>query len=246
MDHRTYRPDVDGLRAVSIILVLLFHTGEVLTGGFVGVDVFFVISGFLITSLIKREIDEGRFSLRRFWIRRVRRILPASIGCVLGTLALSGIVMLPTDFEETAKSAIASVTAVANVYFWRDGGYFAGPSDQEPFLHFWSLAVEEQFYLCYPPFLFLAAKLRRVSLFQCLLCLGVLSFLLSVWGVANKPVASFYLLPTRAWELAVGGLLAFAPKREFPRIGRELSGVAGLLMILLAGASLGSRSCSWD
>ena len=204
------------------------------SGGYVGVDVFFVISGFLITSLVKREIDEERFSLHNFWVRRVRRILPASVACILGTLALSSFVMLPSDFEDVARSGVASSLAFANVFFWMEGkgGYFSGPSDEYPLLHFWSLAVEVQFYLFYPVLLLGLAKLRRISVVQFLVGAAVISFSLNVWGVMNRPSATFYLLPTRAWELLAGGLLAVLPGPKFSRTYRELIALGGFIMIV--------------
>lgn len=229
-----YRPDIDGLRAVSVLLVILFHMDGIISGGYVGVDVFFVISGFLISSLLIRELDEGRFTFKNFWIRRIRRILPASLACILGSLVIACVVMLPDDLVAAAKSAIASALAVANVFFWRDGGYFAGPSDVKPLLHFWSLAVEEQFYLFYPIFLFVISRVRKVSLFQILSICAAGSLLLSIWGVFNKPSATFFLLPTRAWELLLGGMLAAAPVKQVSKVGREVLSCSGLAMILIS------------
>jgi peptidoglycan/LPS O-acetylase OafA/YrhL len=229
-----YRTDIDGLRALSVLLVILFHMNGIVSGGYIGVDVFFVISGFLITSLLLREINEGKFSFQNFWIRRIRRILPASLVCILGTMAIACVVMLPSDLVAAARSAMASALAVANVFFWRDGGYFAGPSDAKPFLHFWSLSVEEQFYLFYPILLFAVSRFRKISVFQILLFGAVGSFLLSVWGVANKPSATFFLLPTRAWELLLGGMLAAAPAIQVKQSARDFMSLAGLAMIVIS------------
>ena len=237
-----YRPDVDGLRGISVLLVLLFHTGEIVSGGFVGVDVFFVISGFLITSIICYEIQEEKFLLRKFWSKRIRRILPASLACILGTLVLSGIVMLPNDYISTAKSAFASAIACGNVFFWRDGGYFAGPSETKPFLHFWSLAVEEQFYLFYPLLLVALFRVRRASVAKILLAIAVASFVVSVLGVYYKPTATFYLLPTRAWELLIGGVLALTPVADLKRGKAELLSVLGILMILIPAFAFDSQT----
>lgn len=229
-----YRTDIDGLRAVSVLLVILFHMGGIISGGYIGVDVFFVISGFLISSLLIREFTEDSFSFKNFWIRRIRRILPASLACILGSLLIACVVMLPDDLVAAARSAIASALAVANVFFWRDGGYFAGPSDAKPLLHFWSLAVEEQFYLFYPIFLFVVSRVRKVSLFQILLLCAVCSFLVSVWGVFYKPSAAFFLLPTRAWELLLGGILAAAPPVHIKQSVREVLSFAGIGMIIIS------------
>lgn len=222
------------MRAVSIVLVLLFHTSEIVSGGFIGVDVFFVISGFLITSLIQREIGEGKFTLHNFWVRRIRRIVPAFVACVAGTLILCGIIMLPEDFEKVAESATASSVTLANLHFWQDVGYFEGPSNAKPLLHAWSLAVEEQFYLFYPILLLGLATMRRIPVFHFLSFLFVCSFLLSIWGVANYPAATFYLLPTRAWELLLGGLLVFIPPMHLRRLPSELLGLTGLSLIMFS------------
>lgn len=232
MSNFSYRADIDGLRAVSVILVVLFHTNGLVTGGYVGVDVFFVISGFLITSLVQQEILSGKFSLNNFWVRRIRRILPASVACILGTLCLCSFVMLPEDLVDAGNSAMASSVAMANVFFWRDGGYFAGPSDEKPFLHFWSLAVEEQFYLLYPMLLLGISKVKRLSVFHCLVFLCLISFALSVWGAFHRPSATFYLLPTRAWELLIGGVLATGRVIKIGRCAQELTAAIGLLLIL--------------
>ena len=229
-----YRTDIDGLRALSVLLVILFHMNGIISGGYVGVDVFFVISGFLISSLLIREVNAGNFSFQEFWIRRIRRILPASLACILGSLVIACVVMLPRDLVAAAQSAIASALAFANVFFWRDGGYFAGPSDAKPLLHFWSLAVEEQFYLFYPVFLFAVSRVKRVSLFQILFVCAIGSFFLSVWGVHNKPSATFFLLPTRAWELLLGGILAAAPPIHVKQSGREFLSFAGIGMIIIS------------
>ena len=228
-----YRRDIDGLRAISVLLVILFHAGGIVSGGYVGVDVFFVISGFLITSIIQTEVSNGTFSMRRFWARRVRRILPASIACIALTILFSAIVMLPDDFICVAESAAACCVAAGNVFFWRYGGYFAGPSETMPFLHFWSLAVEEQFYLFYPFLLYGLSKARRISTLKCLCLLAFASFILSVLSVQFKPTAGFYLLPFRAWELLIGGILATIPVSDCKEIYRQSSSLLGLCLILV-------------
>lgn len=208
----SYRPDVDGLRAIAVILVLLFHAGVGITGGFVGVDVFFVISGFLITGLILRELDAGQFSLTNFWLRRIRRIIPAATVMVVAVLAAGHVLLLPVNYADVAKSAIAQQLMAANVFFWRSHDYFHEASELKPLLHTWSLAVEEQFYLGYP---FLLMGLHRwgrraTAVALTLLCLASLAA--SVYGVQHYPKATFYLLPTRAWELLIGGLICFLPR----------------------------------
>ena len=232
MSFREYRPDIDGLRAVAVIAVILFHANLGLPGGYVGVDVFFVISGFLITSLILQELSTGRFSLAGFWDRRIRRIFPASAVVISCTLAVGVALLLPTDLKELVKSAMAQMVLGANVFFWRNSGYFDGPAELKPLLHTWSLAVEEQFYLGFPLLLIACRRLshRRMQLVLC--ALFVISFLLSVAGTYVRPIPTFYLLPTRAWELMCGALLATASS------GRRISQRAAEPLSWLALASI--------
>lgn len=210
-----YRREIDGLRAIAVVPVVLFHAGLGATGGFVGVDVFFVISGFLITSLIVKDLEAGTFTLAGFWERRIRRIVPALACLILITLMAGWIVLLPSDYAALGRSAFFQGLFAANIYFWRNSGYFDGAAEEQPLLHTWSLAVEEQFYLVFPLFmvgLFALPRLRSRGVLLVLfgLCIG-LSLAVSVWGVDNRPVATFYLLPTRAWELLLGGTVALLP-----------------------------------
>lgn len=230
-----YRPDVDGLRALAVLLVVFYHAGLGWCGGFIGVDVFFVISGFLITGLILKEQEARTFCLRAFWLRRIRRILPASIVMMLGTLILGAIVLFPADYRELAHSAIAQQFMASNVFFWKNAGYFAGAAESKPLLHTWSLAVEEQFYLGYPFLLILLSRTSRRVSARWLTTLALTSFALSQWGVHAYPRATFFLLPTRAWEMLAGGLIWFAPARKLaPRAAGLLSWLA-LSGILLSG-----------
>lgn len=208
---RTYRADVDGLRAVAIVLVVLFHATSRCPGGFVGVDVFFVISGFLITGLLLKEQSRKEFRLADFWVRRVRRLLPAASLMVVTTLVAGFFVMLPDDYENVANSAIAQQLLVSNIYCMQKTGYFDGSAELMPLLHTWSLAVEEQFYVGYPLLLLLLGRLPKRMMVATLLALSAVSFIASDWGVRASPQAAFYLLPTRAWEILLGGLICFAP-----------------------------------
>jgi peptidoglycan/LPS O-acetylase OafA/YrhL len=227
-----YRADIDGLRAISVLGVILFHAG-LGGGGFVGVDVFFVISGFLITGLLLDDLNQGTYSLRAFWLRRIRRILPAALVMLVAVLTAGYVVMLPEDLVGLGRSTLAQLSLVANIFFWRDTGYFAIAAELKPLLHTWSLAVEEQFYLFFPPLL---TMLYRCGL-RCLktgLCFFTLaSFLLSLHGMASHPSATFYLLPTRAWELLVGSLLAIGFfRRGFSSLQAEILAVSGMVGIL--------------
>ena len=204
-----YRPDIDGLRAVAILPVVLFHAGlGGLSGGFVGVDVFFVISGFLITRLIREEIDAGTFSLANFYERRIRRLFPALFAMLLLTSLAAIWLLLPADLADFGKSVAATSLFASNFLFWQELGYFGRAAEETPLLHTWSLAVEEQFYVLYPLFLvFVAARLGRRYVAATATVTAV-SFLFSVTAVAMHWDAAFYLAPSRAWELGTGALLA--------------------------------------
>ena len=232
-----HRPEVDGLRAVAVLPVILFHAHLGMPGGFVGVDVFFVISGFLITSLIIRDLDTGSFSMVGFWERRARRIMPASLVMVIATLAAGWLLSLPVDFTKLAKSAVWQSAFLANFHFWKTTDYFAGAAEEQPLLHTWSLAVEEQFYLFVPLILwgcFRFARMRERGSLIVLMGGGlVASLVVSALMVAYKPAAAFYLLPFRAWELLCGSLVAVLPVRVLARGLREVICWLGLAMILV-------------
>lgn len=210
MNPSQYRPELDGLRAVAIIPVILFHIdSQLIQGGFLGVDVFFVISGFLITSVLLGELHAGSFSLRRFWSRRICRILPALIVVTAVVLVFTAIFVYPPDRPVIGHQAIATLLSVANVYFWRNAGDYWGPrAEESPFLHAWSLSVEEQFYVIYPLFLCALVRWAPKKVVPGLLAIVVVSLVATLAGLAIAPAATFYNLPSRAWELAVGGLLA--------------------------------------
>ena len=233
-----YRREIDGLRAVAVLPVLLYHAGfGLFSGGFVGVDVFFVISGYLITTLIVLEKQAGRFSILTFYERRARRILPALLLVIVVSTPLAIAVMLPSDLRVFSESVIATLLFVPNVFFWSQGGYFAGPNELVPLLHTWSLGVEEQYYLFFPLFILLAWRwigLRAIAVLIALVALGSLG--LADWWSKAHPTANFYLLPTRAWELLVGSLLAvYLVKRPQPvgRVG-NIAAVIGLLLVFYA------------
>jgi peptidoglycan/LPS O-acetylase OafA/YrhL len=227
-----YRADIDGLRAVAILPVVLYHAGvTALGGGFVGVDVFFVISGFLITSLVVEEIDRGDFSIASFYERRARRILPALFVMLAVTLVIGALVLLPMDFQALTRSAVAATLFWSNVHFWQTASYFDYGSGLKPLLHTWSLAVEEQFYIGFPALHLLVARFRapRRAL---LAAIFLASLALSIWGVTRYPEATFYLAPTRVWELLAGALVALGllPPIRAPFV-REAAGLVGAAII---------------
>ena len=208
-----YRPEIDGLRAIAVLPVILFHGGfEIFAGGFVGVDIFFVISGFLITSIILSDLEHQRFSVKRFYERRARRILPALLFVVLACLPFAYAWMLPSELEQFGQSLLAVATFSANLFFWSTQAYFGPAAELQPMLHTWSLAVEEQYYLFIPLALLWFWSLGKRRLFGLILLAAILSLLIAEWGWRHEPKANFYLLPTRAWELLVGSLIAFAPR----------------------------------
>ena len=206
----TYRADIDGLRAVSVLPVIFYHAGVGLfSGGFVGVDVFFVVSGYLITSIILDEIRVGKFTYLGFYERRIRRIFPALFLMIGVSLPVGLFVLVPEHLEDFGQSVIAAALFVSNFFFYLEDGYFEGPADLHPLLHTWSLAVEEQFYLLVPLLLAWLSR-RRLSLPGVLLLLAGLSFAFSTWQLERDPSAAFYLLPARFWELMLGAVLAAA------------------------------------
>lgn len=232
-----FRPDVQGLRAIAVLPVVVFHTFPSLSpGGYVGVDIFFVISGFLITSIIYREIEARAFSLVDFYDRRLRRILPALLAVLVFTTVASVVVLLPSELERYGRSLLYTGFFASNIFFMRISGYFGPVAEESPLLHLWSLAVEEQFYIVLPIILFVALRfVRSKTMLGCLLlAVALLSLGLSEWALRKSPWLAFYSLPTRWWELGVGGLLGigFAPK-----IGRRTTDALGILGIaLIAGA----------
>lgn len=229
-----YRPEIDGLRAVAVLPVILFHAGlEPFRGGFVGVDVFFVISGYLITTILIEEMTEGRFSLKKFYARRARRILPALFVVLAACIPLAWLWMTPVEFRSFGKGIIAVLLFVSNIQFWRGSNYFSSAAELMPLLHTWSLAVEEQFYVIFPPLLMLVWRFGHRFIFWLLFSLAVLSLLWAEMQWRLSPPVSFFLSHTRAWELLAGSLCALIlARRPLPANG-WLAGL-GLAMILFA------------
>ena len=205
-----YRAEIDGLRALAVIPVILFHAGfDVFKGGFIGVDVFFVISGYLITTILISDLEKGNFSLLEFYERRARRILPALFLVMLCCIPFVWLYLSPRETVSFAKSVLATLSFSSNILFWQESGYFDSAAELKPLLHTWSLAVEEQYYVLFPLFLMVFWRFGSRAI---LILLGF-SFLLSLgvaqWASYNKPSASFYLLPTRAWQILLGSFCAF-------------------------------------
>lgn len=239
--NQSYRPDIDGLRAVAVLAVILFHLNKALVpGGFVGVDIFFVISGFLISKNILLDLESGHFSIVDFYRRRIKRIAPPLLVVVAVTLVVAQMILLPEDAERAAKSAIWSLASLANVYFWRyqDTSYFAAPSSETPLLHLWSLGVEEQFYLLWPIALLLFFRKRFFGLVFALVVLGAaVSFFLAERLYAWDASFVYYMLPTRAGELLIGAMVALftLSNRVIPKSIVHPLAISGLVLL---GSSL--------
>lgn len=230
-----YRREIDGLRAIAVMPVILFHAGfEIFRGGFVGVDIFFVISGYLITSIILQELRQGSFSLASFYERRARRILPALYFVLIVCLPFAISWLQPSDLKSFFKSFAAVSVFSSNILFWKESGYFDTAAELKPLLHTWSLAVEEQYYVIAPIFILVLWK-RKVGLFAAFSALGLASLLGAEWASTHSPSAGFYLLPTRAWELLMGALcavhLASTRAGNTPHFAREIGGFIGLSLI---------------
>ena len=231
-----HRADIDGLRAIAVVPVVLFHAGvSQVSGGFVGVDIFFVISGYLITSLILGEMAEGRFSLAGFYERRIRRIFPALFAVLAVCVVLAGSLFMPRELQHFDQSLLAATFFVSNIYFYATTGYFAAQPDSLPLLHTWSLSIEEQFYIVFPLLLSVALGFGRRVWVWLIAALFLLSLAASIWVTRVNPDAAFYLAPMRVWELMLGALLA---ARMLPRIKsqavREMLALAGVALIAYA------------
>lgn len=230
-----YRSEIDGLRAVAVLPVILFHAGVGLfSGGFVGVDIFFVISGYLITLILLDEIERGEFSIARFYERRARRILPALFLVMACCIPAAWFWMIPDQLRDFGRSVIAVVFFVSNFLFWREeGGYFAAAAELKPLLHTWSLAVEEQYYLFAPLSLAVLWRFGRRAVFWMVVATALASLLAAEWGWRHASVANFYLPQFRIWELLAGSICGFLASSRTPR-PNNLFGAAGLGLILFS------------
>jgi peptidoglycan/LPS O-acetylase OafA/YrhL len=232
-----YRPEIDGLRAVAVLAVLLFHLGiEGFGGGFVGVDVFFVISGFLITRILITEISAGNFRFANFYERRVRRIVPSQLAALVLTALGAFLLFSPEDFLKFSDALMATLLFVSNIYFWREIGYFTADVDIKPLLHMWSLSVEEQFYLLWPLLIvaLMTRKWRGWLPLVGILLAGASLVAAIVWA-GRDPNAAFYLLPFRVFEFVIGGAMVFALRYRFPHPWlNEIVFLLGLALIFYA------------
>ena len=233
-----YRPEIDGLRALAVVPVIFYHAGiKSFSGGYVGVDVFFVISGYLITSIIMKSLERNQFSIVDFYERRARRILPALFLVILACVPFSWVLMLPSDFINFYESILATMFFSSNIYFSRTIDYFTANAEQIPLLHTWSLAVEEQYYVFFPPFLMALWKIRRNIIVPTLVFTFLASLGLCIWLTPIYPEYSFYLLPTRGWEILLGALCALylrqADNREPTSNVLSMIGLVGVLLSIV-------------
>lgn len=244
-----YRKEIDGLRAIAVLPVIFFHAGfDLFGGGFVGVDVFFVISGYLITSIILREQSQGKFTLIGFYERRARRILPPLALVMLCSIPLAWLWMLPSDLKDFGESLAATALGASNILFWSESGYFAGAAELKPLLHTWSLALEEQYYVLLPIFILTTWRVGTKRVLAILALVATISLATAQWGSIHKPSATFYLLPTRGWELLLGVFIAFylANKRPQYRIlnrpAGEILSALGMGLILYSVFAFDERT----
>jgi peptidoglycan/LPS O-acetylase OafA/YrhL len=233
LTHPKYRADIDGLRAVAVLSVLGFHAypGWV-RGGFIGVDIFFVISGFLISTIIFQGLTNGHFSFSDFYARRIRRIFPALATVLLFALIAGWFVLYPDEYRQLGKHVIGGAGFISNFVLWRESGYFDSAAETKPLLHLWSLGIEEQYYIVFPLLAWLAWK-RRFNLLTVIVLIATLSFVLNVAYVRKDPVWTFYQPQTRIWELMIGALLALLVLDRSGYIKKVQAGIAGLLTKLI-------------
>ena len=241
LPHPGYRRDIDGLRAVAVLAVVVFHAFPAFfRGGFIGVDIFFVISGFLISSILLQSLQQGSFSFRHFYARRVKRIFPALLLVLGSCLAFGWFAMFPDELRLISKHVFGGAVFISNFQFWSEVGYFDTAAETKPLLHLWSLGIEEQFYIFWPVIL-LAAWRWRMNMLAVTLGLAALSFLINAAGLATHPSATFYSPASRAWELLLGAALASLALRQGAapfgrRIAPNAIAAAGFALLALGFA----------
>lgn len=244
--HLKYRPDIDGLRAIAILAVVLFHAfPKAIPGGFIGVDIFFVISGFLISTIIFSSLERDRFSLLEFYIRRIRRIFPALILVLSSCLALGWFILFSDEYRQLGTHAAAGAGFIQNFILWRESGYFDNASETKPLLHLWSLAIEEQFYIFWPLLLAFVWK-RRWNFLKVTASIAVVSFAANIYLIHVNPTASFYFPVSRFWELMIGGMLAYAVLHRPHLLGNHKNGqsILGFILILV-GLFVVNKKCDF-
>ena len=229
-----YRPDIDGLRAIAVVSVIIFHAQKkFLTGGFIGVDIFFVISGYLITGMMLEKIEHGTFTLLNFYARRAKRILPALFVVIFFCLVFSWLWLVPNLFVDYAKSLIASTLFISNIYFWKEKGYFSNAAAEKPLLHTWSLSVEEQYYIFFPIIILIILKFKKNRLVFSILLILLASLMLNYVGGLKSNEGNFYLVFTRIWELLSGACAVKIGNSKLNRMSNTYSAI-GLIGIFFS------------
>ena len=235
LSHPKYRRDIDGLRAVAVLAVVAFHAfPNWVKGGFIGVDVFFVISGYLISTIIFESLDKGTFSFSEFYARRIKRIFPALIIVLVACLVFGWFVLFPDEYKQLGEHIAAGAGFLSNIVLWKDAGYFDNTADAKPLLHLWSLGIEEQFYIVWPFLLWVCWK-RKFNLLIITILVATLSFILNIQGVKHNAVATFYSPLTRFWELLIGSLLAWITiykKVAYQNVELKIEGWLGSVICL--------------
>jgi len=245
--HPKYRPDIDGLRAIAVLSVLIFHAfPEWLSGGFVGVDIFFVISGYLISMIIFENVAEQRFSIKEFYMRRINRIFPALILVLIACYVFGWLNLLADDFAQLGKHIAGGASFISNLILWNESGYFDKLAEVKPLLHLWSLGIEEQFYIFWPIFICFISRWPKKVL-PAILVVTAISFASNIALIANYPVATFYSPITRFWELLFGSLLAYwtlysPAANRTTATHKNITSVLGLALIIFAIFSLNQKS----
>ncbi len=233
--HPKYRRDIDGLRAVAVLAVVAFHAfPNWVKGGFIGVDVFFVISGYLISTIIFESLDKGTFSFSEFYARRIKRIFPALIIVLVACFTFGWFALFPHEYKQLGEHIAAGAGFLSNIVLWKDAGYFDNAADTKPLLHLWSLGIEEQFYIVWPFLLWISWK-RKFNLLIITILVATLSFILNIQGVKHNAVATFYSPLTRFWELLIGSLLAWITihkKGAYQNVELKMEGWLGSIICL--------------
>jgi peptidoglycan/LPS O-acetylase OafA/YrhL len=232
---KDYRSEIDGLRAIAVLPVIFFHAGyKFFSGGYIGVDVFFVISGYLISTVIIDSLNAGTFSIKTFYERRAKRILPLLLFVTLICIPLAWLYLPASEYNTFSKSLVASTLFGSNLFFWQSSGYFNTTAYLQPLLHTWSLSVEEQFYIVYPIFLILSWKLGKKRIISVIGIMFLGSFTLALWAVHSHPVLAYYVLPTRLWELLLGAIIAFYLSwNRLEKLNSKLKEIGGWLGLAL-------------
>ena len=245
----TYRPDIDGLRAIAVLAVVFYHAfPNHLGGGFIGVDIFFVISGFLITSLLVNDLNNHQFSLTHFYSRRIRRLGPALLLMLICTYFIGLFFLQSDEFSQLRKHTLGGITFTSNIIFWREAGYFDNAAETKPLLHLWSLGIEEQFYLCCPFILFIFFKYKKINFGLWLSLITTLSFLSNVIFSYNAPVAAFFSLQSRFWEFVIGASLSISeiergdPNNRPSKLFNNQKAIVGSVLIGLGIVLISSHS----